>query len=103
MVNTPASYPWGRISLPYLGISFVCGGFHELPYYDGNLLFLLNSVLIINQCYTAALANKISAFQLNSYIFTCKLNSPEANYKVSMSRRNETTKTYKKYKVRQFM
>jgi hypothetical protein len=32
--------------------------------------------------------------QFNSHLFTCKLNSPEANYKISMSKKNET----KKYK-----
>jgi hypothetical protein len=34
MVNKPAWYPWGRISLPYMGIGFLCWGFHELPYYE---------------------------------------------------------------------
>jgi hypothetical protein len=43
--------------------------------------------------------------QFNSYLFTCELNSPEANYKVSSSKKNETTTKHlqTKYKIRQFI
>jgi hypothetical protein len=33
-----------------------------------------------------------NSVQFNSYLFTCKLNSPKANYKVSTSKKKETTK-----------
>jgi hypothetical protein len=33
----------------------------------------------------------IIVIQFNSYLFTCKLNSPEANYRVSTSKKQETT------------
>jgi hypothetical protein len=47
--------------------------------------------------------NTISV-KLNSYIFTCRLN-PEANCKVSMSMKDETTTKHlqTKYKTRYFM
>lgn len=38
---------------------------------------------------------------LSSYLFTCKLSSPEANCKVSMSRKKKTAQT--KYKRRNFI
>jgi hypothetical protein len=48
--------------------------------------------------------------KLNSYLFTCKLNSPKANYKVSTREEEEEKKKKKKktkhiqtkYKTRQF-
>jgi hypothetical protein len=35
--------------------------------------------------------------QFNSYLFTCKLNSPEANYKVSTSNKKKTKYNKKVY------
>jgi hypothetical protein len=33
--------------------------------------------------------------QLNSHLFTCKLNSPETNYKVCTNKQNKKNKTLK--------
>jgi hypothetical protein len=41
--------------------------------------------------------NNNNSIQFNSYLFTCKLNSTEANYKVSTSNKKKT-----KYKTRKF-
>jgi hypothetical protein len=40
----------------------------------------------------------IIIIQLNSYLFTRKLKSPETNYKVNISTKNETTKHLTKNK-----
>jgi hypothetical protein len=49
-------------------------------------------------------SNAINSVQFNSYLFMYKLNSPEAYYKVSTSKKKETTTHLKtKYKAKQFM
>jgi hypothetical protein len=37
--------------------------------------------------------------QFKSYLFTCKRKSPEVNYRVSTSKKKETTKYYKQNKM----
>jgi hypothetical protein len=39
-----------------------------------------------------------SSIHCNSYLFTCKLDSPEANYRVSTSKKKEITKYYEQNK-----
>jgi hypothetical protein len=46
----------------------------------GISLYLKCNIIIIQ-------FNSILIFQFNTYLFTCKLNSPEANYKVSTSKK----------------
>jgi hypothetical protein len=40
-------------------------------------------------------ANKVIIIQFNSCLFTCRLNSPEASYKVSTGKKKQQQNTYK--------
>jgi hypothetical protein len=46
----------------------------------------------------AGFASNNNSVNFSSYLFTCRPNSPEANYRVSRSKERKTTKYYKQYK-----
>jgi hypothetical protein len=46
-----------------------------------------NIIIIQLFIYLRAELNNNIFFQFNTYLFTCKLNSPEANYRVSTSKK----------------
>jgi hypothetical protein len=46
----------------------------------------------------ASFASNNNSVHFSSYIFTCKPNIPEANYRVSRSKERKTTKYYKQNK-----
>jgi hypothetical protein len=60
---------------------------------------------LYNQIYMNIVTTTINnLIQFCSYLFTCKPNIPEANYKVSATKKKKQQQnTYKKYKTRQFI
>jgi hypothetical protein len=59
--------------------------------------FTVNTISILTITITVKIII-IILIQLNSYLFTCKLNSQKANYKVSTSKEKETDIQNKKMK-----
>jgi hypothetical protein len=67
--------------------------FHKSPLLD-SILKKLNSVQIL----TVFNSIQFNSCLFNSCLFACKLNSPEANYKVSTSKGNKYKHLQTKYK-----